>query len=176
MTSNDFSENIRLARNGDTAAFARLYETIYKDMYKIAMYCLRNEHDACDAISDAVLDAFCSIGKLKNEKAFRSWIMRILSAKIKRKQREYFADAIEYTENDEDAAISADISFEGMELSVDLKDALERLDPQSRLILSMSVIEGYKSEEISDILSLKASTVRSRLFRIKQQLRAELSR
>ncbi|MCR4888362.1 MAG: sigma-70 family RNA polymerase sigma factor, partial [Ruminococcus sp.] len=87
---NDFSTDVKLAQAGDSQAFSRLYALVYKDLYHIALYSLRNSHDACDAVSETVLDAFCSIGKLRDEKAFRSWIMKILSAKIKQKQREYF--------------------------------------------------------------------------------------
>lgn len=160
----DFTEDVRLARNGDTAAFSRLYSTIYKDLYRIALYSLRNSHDACDAVSDTVLDAFCSIGKLKDEKAFRLWIMRILSAKIKRKQREYFADTVELTEDVEPA-----VEF-NCEIS-ELKHAMNSLEPQSRLILSMSVLEGYTSGEISEICGIKANTVRTLLARTKKKLR-----
>ncbi|MDE6775726.1 MAG: sigma-70 family RNA polymerase sigma factor [Ruminococcus sp.] len=163
----NFSEDVKLARNGDTAAFARLYALVYKELYHIALYSLRSSHDACDVVSDAVLDAFCSIGGLRNEKAFRSWMMKILSAKIKRKQREYFSDTVEMTEDVEPAV---DTLCEDSEL----KAAMDSLDPQSRLILSMSVLEGYTSSEIAEICGIKSSTVRSRLSRIKKQLRLEL--
>jgi RNA polymerase sigma-70 factor (ECF subfamily) len=163
----NFQEDVGLARNGDTAAFARLYSLVYKDLYHIALYSLRNSHDACDAVSDTVLDAFCSIGNLRDEKAFRSWIMRILSAKIKQKQREYFNGNAEL---DEENQIVSDFSFESSELN----EALEKLDPQSRLILSMSVLEGYTSEEISEVCHMKPASVRSRLSRIKEKLRLEL--
>ncbi len=162
--NNNFNEDVKLARNGDTTAFSRLYSTIYKDLYRIALYSLRNSHDACDAVSDTVLDAFCSIGKLKDEKAFRLWIMRILSAKIKRKQREYFADTVELTEDVEPA-----VEF-NCEIS-ELKHAMNSLEPQSRLILSMSVLEGYTSGEISEICGIKANTVRTLLARTKKKLR-----
>ena len=163
----NFQEDVGRARKGDTAAFARLYSLVYKDLYHIALYSLRNSHDACDVVSDAVLDAFCSIGNLRDEKAFRSWIMRILSAKIKQKQREYFSGNAEL---DEENQIISDFSFESSELN----EALEKLDPQSRLILSMSVLEGYTSEEISEVCKMKPSSVRSRLSRIKEKLRLEL--
>ena len=164
----DFPEDVRLARNGDTAAFARLYSLVYKDLYHIALYSLRSSHDACDAVSDTVLEAFSSIGKLRDEKAFRSWIMRILSVQIKRKQREYFTDNTELTEVNEPAE---DFGYD----SIDLKEAMQNLDPESRLILSMSVLEGYTSEEISKICNIKANTVRSRISRIKKQLKLELT-
>lgn len=162
--NNDFTEDVKLARSGDTAAFSRLYSNIYKDLYKIALYSLRSSHDACDAVSDTVLDAFCSIRNLKDEKAFRLWIMRILSIKIKRKQREYFVDTVELTE---DVEPIVEFNCENTEL----KHAMDSLDPQSRLILSMSVLEGYTSVEISEICGIKANTVRTIIARTKKKLR-----
>ncbi|MBR3901698.1 MAG: RNA polymerase sigma factor [Ruminococcus sp.] len=168
MTEN-FTEDVRLASKGDTAAFSRLYALIYEDLYKIALYSLRNTHDACDVVSDTVLDAFCTIGKLKDEKAFKGWIMRILSAKIKRKQREYFVDTVELTESVEPA-----VEF-NCEMS-ELKHAMDNLDPQSRLCLSMSVIEGYTGDEISQICGINANTVRSLISRAKKKLRMAIDK
>lgn len=165
---NDFSTDVKLARAGDTEAFARLYSLVYKDLYHIALYSLRSSHDACDAVSDTVLDAFTSIGKLRDEKAFRGWIMRILAAKIKRRQREYFANTAEL--KDEELP-DEDFSYE----NVELKEAVGRPDPQSRLILSMSALEGYTGDEIAQICGMNPATVRSRLSRIKEKLRLELS-
>ena len=165
---NDHSENVRLAKEGSSEAFARLYAEVYKDMYHIALYSLRSSHDACDAVSDAVLDAFCSIKKLKDPSKFRSWIMKILSAKIKQKQREYFAPAEDI---DEGAALSDEFSYENAELS----EALDKLDSSSKLLLSMSVLGGYTSGEIAEICDTKPSTVRSRLAAIKHKLRMELT-
>ena len=179
---NDFSTDVKLARAGDTEAFARLYSLVYKDLYHIALYSLRSSHDACDAVSDTVLDAFTSIGKLRDEKAFRGWIMRILAAKIKRRQREYFANTAELKDEEfarrlakfepEDEELpDEDFSYE----NVELKEAVGRLDPQSRLILSMSALEGYTGDEIAQICGMNPATVRSRLSRIKEKLRLELS-
>ena len=77
------------AKRGDVDAFAQLYAGIYEDMYRFALYTLRNASDAEDAVSDAVTDAFASVKKLRSEEAFKSWIFRILSNKCKDKLREY---------------------------------------------------------------------------------------
>ncbi len=164
----DFSADVKLARKGSTEAFSRLYETVYKDLYHIALYSLRNSHDASDVVSNTVLDAYCSIDKLKEPEKFRSWIMRILSAKIKRKQKEYFNTAEELNE---DFPETDDFDYD----SIEIKDALDKLDSESRLMLSMSVLGGYTSDEISEICELKSGTVRSRLSRIKEKLRLELT-
>jgi RNA polymerase sigma-70 factor (ECF subfamily) len=162
----DFSEDVKLAQSGSTEAFARLYAEVYKDMYHIARYSLRSTHDASDTVSETVLDAFCSIKKLRDPKLFRSWIMKILSAKIKQKQREYFADTAE---------LSDDITSSFDYGATELKEALGKLDSESRLILSMSVLGGYSSDEIADVCSIRAGTVRSKLSRIKERLRLELT-
>ncbi len=164
---NDFSADVNLAQKGSSEAFSRLYTEVYEDMYHIALYSLRNQHDACDAVSDAVLDAFCSIKKLKNPESFRGWIMKILSAKIKRVQRNYFNVPGELKDDES----IRDFDFDGVEL----RESVERLDTGSRLLLSLSVLEGYSSEEISKICDIKASTVRSRLSRIKKMLKLELT-
>ena len=165
---NDYSADVRLAREGSTEAFARLYATVYEDLNHIALYSLRSPHDAADTVSDTVLDAFCSIKKLRSPEKFRSWIMTILAAKIKRKQRSYFEPADELNENTD---LTESFDFE----SVELREAVENLDTESRLLLSMSVLEGYSSDEISQVCGIKPSTVRSRLTRIKQKLRLELT-
>lgn len=165
---NDYSADVRLAREGSTEAFSRLYETVYEDLYHIALYSLRNPHDAADTVSDTVLDAFCSIKKLRSPEKFRSWIMSILAAKIKRKQRSYFEPTDELNENTD---LTESFSYE----SVELREAVEKLDTESRLLLSMSVLGGYSSDEISEVCGIKAGTVRSKLTRIKQKLRLELT-
>lgn len=164
---NDFKTDAELARKGDTAAFSRLYSLVYKEMYHTALYNLRSPHDAADAVSDTVADAFESIGRLKNTEAFRAWIMKILFTKIKKRQKEYMKNDEEI---DDTLIYNDDFDFD----SSDLKDALNTLDEESRTILSLSVLGGYKSHEIAEISGLKASAVRSRLSRIKAQLRLKL--
>ena len=168
----DFQKDVRLPRKGDTEAFSRLYSIVYKDMYHAALYNLRNQHDAYDIVSEAVIDAFSTIGKLKNEEAFKSWIMKILFAKIRKKQKEYYNKNL--SDDDEEAIDKITFSEFDFEFS-ELKEALDNLDDESRGILSLSVLGGYTSEEIAKIYGIKASTIRSKLSRIKNELRLSLT-
>ena len=61
---------VKKAKRGDTAAFAELYGTIYKRLYRFALYTLGNTQDAEDVVSAAVMEAFENIGKLRKEDAF----------------------------------------------------------------------------------------------------------
>lgn len=69
--------------------FAKYYETVYKDMYRFALYTLKNPHDAEDVTGETVADAYASIEKLRDPECFRGWIFAILSNKCKRKLKEY---------------------------------------------------------------------------------------
>ncbi len=158
-----YKEDIASAVKGDCDAFARLYSLIYKELYAFALYSLRNEADAQDAVSDAVMDAFAQIKKLRDENAFKAWFFKILSAKIKRKQKEYAN--MPQVENYSD--IAADCAeFENIEL----KQAMKLLGEEERLVLSLSAIGGYKSKEIAKMCQMKDATVRSKISRAKLKL------
>ena len=84
-------ELVRLSKLGNAHAFAELYEMIYQDLYRTALYNLGNVQDAENAVSDTVLDAYAGIGRLRDEGAFRGWIFKILSNKVNRILRDYVA-------------------------------------------------------------------------------------
>lgn len=171
--STDFASCVKKAQQGDADAFAELYSLVYKDLYRIAILNLNNEHDASDVVSDAVLEAYTSIRNLKNENAFKSWMIKILSAKIKRKQREY--SKVRNYHADLEAADETEspdgINYEGIEVM----EGFRQLSEEDRLVLSLDVVSGYKSEEIAKMCGGNANTVRSRTARAKEKLKRFLS-
>ena len=79
--NNDFSALVKAAKKGDRHSFALLYSNIYKELYRYALFTLRSQQDAEDCVSEAVIDAYRTIGNLKNEESFKAWFFKILSAK-----------------------------------------------------------------------------------------------
>ena len=165
----NFNEDVRLARSGDAQAFARLYSGIYKELYRTALMGLRSSQDAQDAVSEAVLDAFTGMKRLRSNEAFRAWIFKILAIKIKRKQREYLNARNEDVYEHEDAAQTETDIF-----SVEVSEAMEKLSGDERLVISLCAVNGYSSEQIARITGLKASSVRSKLSRARGKLVEEL--
>ncbi|MCL2054381.1 MAG: sigma-70 family RNA polymerase sigma factor [Oscillospiraceae bacterium] len=171
----DFALAVRKARNGDADAFAELYSLVYKDLYRIAFSNLKNQHDASDAVSDAVMEAYSSIKNLRDEKAFKAWIIKILTVKIKNKQKDYIKknnyqvelDSIDNVEQGKQNGIN----YNGIELMEEFR----KLNEDERLVLSLSVVSGYKSEEIAQIVGMSANTVRSKAARAKIKLRNMLT-
>lgn len=171
----DFAACVKKAQHGDADAFAELYSLVYKDLYRIALLSLNNQHDASDVVSDTVLEAYTSLKDLRNENAFRSWIMKILSAKIKRKQKEYAQVRNYQTELDDmdgnGQQGQSEINYEGIEVM----DGFRQLGEEDRLILSLDVVSGYKSEEIAEIVGGNANTIRSKAARAREKLKRILT-
>ncbi|MCD8006902.1 MAG: sigma-70 family RNA polymerase sigma factor [Oscillospiraceae bacterium] len=177
----DFKELVTRARRGDASAFGELYSAIYKDLYYYALCNLNNADDAADAVSDAVLDAFQGIKNLRNEDAFQGWMVRILTAKIKRKQAEYISqrEYISSTTSDYDDAEDGEMNdipvneakYEGIELL----EHIEGLSHNEKLCFTLNAIYGYTSEEVSKITEINGATVRTYIARAKQKLRKALS-
>lgn len=161
---------IELAVAGDQDAFCGLYGQ-YKDrLYRYAYYRLKDSAAAEDAVSDCVLSAWKSIGRLRSPDAFSSWIFRILQAGCSSRIRKIIEER-EFLETAKDAEqkVSPDPSA-----PVLLKEALSLLTDEDRDIVLLSVIAGLTSQEIGDLNGMPAGTVRSRLSRSLAKLRTFL--
>lgn len=167
-------ELVTQAKQGSAEAFGELYELYYKEMYCYACYITGSELLAQDAVSDAVLSAFRQIKSLKNEKAFKGWMFRILCATCKRYYTENQKKKTMAYLDDEESNYSEPAGFESMELSVELKSALGVLSEEEKEIVLLSVLGNYKSHEIADILDCPPSTVRSKLKRSLKKLKTAL--
>lgn len=173
-----FSELVKKAAKGDSAAFAELYSAVYKELYYYALCNLNSPDDAADAVQDAVLDAFTGIRNLKNEEAFKGWMLRILTAKIKRKQAEYVSarENLSYIDDargdgDDDDRVMQIADRESKYGGIELLDHIESLSENEKICFSLNAIYGYTSDEISKLTGINAATVRTHLARGKTKLR-----
>lgn len=146
------------AKKGDAVAFSEIYSLIYKDMYRYAYYVLGNQQDAEDVVSEATIDAYKDIKKLRDEGLFKNWIFKILSNKCKRKKKSYIQKTLELDENLEATGIDYDEKY-------DVRNAFKILSDEEKNVVGMAVFAGYKSHEIADSLKLNPNTVRSKLSR-----------
>lgn len=153
----NYLQLVKKAKRGDKEAFAFLYTEIYENMYRFALYTLRNTADAEDVVSEAVMDAFASIKRLRSEEAFKSWIFQILSNKCKDKLREYAKNTMEL-----DEAVLQNCGIQGPEEGMIVRKLFFELADEERLIIGMHLFCGYKSREIAEILHMNENTVRSK--------------
>ncbi|ESL03496.1 putative RNA polymerase sigma factor SigV [Catonella morbi ATCC 51271] len=160
-----------MIRNAET--FTKLYSEVAKDLYRLALYFLKNKEDAEDIVGEAVLDAYRQIESLREESLFKNWIIKILTNKCKMKLKDYALckenpseNIVELSDERAKREIHRD-EFNRMEL----KELLMELENEERFIICLSVFEGYKGDEIAELLGLKPATVRSK----KQRALAKLA-
>ena len=89
------------------------------------------------------------------------------------------AENLQFLRNQKNISLVEEIpeasSYDTKYENVEWKDALDSLGEKYRLVLMLYYVEGFKTGEISDILNMPESTVRSRLARGREQLAEELA-
>lgn len=168
MSSSLIENLVVQAKNKDAEAFGELYSYYAKDMYRFALYYTGQAHLAEDAVSEAVLNAFQNIGRLKNEEAFKSWLFSILFNCCKKQQKEK-ALSLQRVELSHAEHIFEE-PFEKSD-TADIKRLLSMLGEEEKEILLLSFLGGYSSDEIGEMLSMKAVSVRSKKARSIKKLR-----
>ncbi|MEY8283347.1 sigma-70 family RNA polymerase sigma factor [Lachnospiraceae bacterium 50-23] len=151
----------------DVNTFAQMYEAIYKDLYRFALCMMKNTQDAEDAVSEAVLAAYENIRKLRDEKAFRSWIFTIL-ANTCRKRLKLLNTKIRH-EREEDS-VRQPGQCPDYDLALDVRKAFFILSEEEQTIVGLSVFGGYNSKEIGGMLRLNDNTVRSKRSRALEKM------
>lgn len=162
--------DIKKAKQGDATAFANLYRQVYEDLYRFALYTLKNKADAEDVVSETVVDAFASMKNLRKAEAFKGWIFRILYNKCKDKLREYTKKTVEFPEE-----YAEQSSPEKVEEGAVMRALFYELSEEERMIISMHLFAGYTSKEIGTLLHMNENTVRSKESRALKKL-GELAR
>ena len=163
---------IERSKQGDTCAFSQLYSLYATDMFRFAMYMMGTREDAEDAVQEAVFSAWRNIHTLKDTSLFKAWIFKILSNRCKTDlmKKNKLPDILP-VEDYEFMLGDEDFSFD----SAELKEALSSLTPPDGQIILLSVIGGFKSDELAEIYSMPAATIRSRQKRALEKLKAILS-
>lgn len=168
-----YLELVRRAKRGNADAFASLYQEIYEDLYRFAVYTLKNTVDAQDAVSETVTDAFASIQSLRADEAFKGWIFRILSNKCKKKLKEYAERNDVWSEELAGQLAAPDTMADAAEL-LQVRMLFWELQPLDRMIIAMHLFAGYTGREIAGLLHMNENTVRSRESRALKNMRDKL--
>lgn len=139
-------------------------------MFNTALRIVNKAADAEDVLQDSFTDAFMQLGSFENKSTFGAWLKQIVvfkSITFLKRQRMSFVD-MERAEElpDESEMDEADVLY-----TVDMiKQTMQQLPDGYRTVLSLYLFEGYDHEEISEILGVAQSTVRTQYIRAKQRL------
>lgn len=161
---------IAKARKGDVEAYNLLVSRWEKRVFNYLLRLVRNREDALDVSQDVFLKAFQSLSKLDDATKFAGWLFRIAhneAYSLLRKQKP------EGELPPETARIGAGLL--PMELSVAVEAALLQLTADQREAVILKVYQGFKFEEMAEILECPVSTVKSRLYTALDLLKVSLA-
>jgi RNA polymerase sigma-70 factor (ECF subfamily) len=166
---------IEAARSGEKESFAKVFQSITPDLYKLAYYTLGNAHDAEDAVSETFIEAYRGVTRLRDSASFKPWVTKILTVRCKRKIAQYVKNKQVFDLDDFLTTLSDEGDMaEDMAQQVTVMSAMARLSPQEREVVVLSVLKGYTTREIAEIMSAPQGTISSKLHRTLAKLRKML--
>jgi RNA polymerase sigma-70 factor (ECF subfamily) len=174
------AETIRLAQQGNAAAFECIYRLHSRRAYNLCLRMVGNSTEAEDLTQDIFLQVFRKIDTFRWEAAFSTWLHRLaINIVLMRMRKKTLAQASleESIEPNEEfgkppkCVGGHDPRLTGLVDRVNIDRALRQLRPYYRLIIVLHDIQGYEHNEIAAILGCSVSNSKSRLHRARIRLR-----
>jgi RNA polymerase sigma factor (sigma-70 family) len=162
------------ARGGDRDAFTELVARSIGRLTAVARMILRDEYAAQDAVQDACIEAWRSLPGLRDPDKFEAWMRRLLvRACFQNIRRSKRVQAVEIV-----LAPEHEPAIAGLERHLDIHDQLERslarLSPDLRAAVVLVYYLDLPYMDAAQALGVPLGTMKSRLNRATQALRAEI--
>ena len=169
---------IRQATRGNVESFNLLVSRWEKRVYNYLLRITANREDALDLTQDAFLKAYQNLRKLDDPGRFAPWLYRIAHneaySMFRKRRPETDVDALPPEATETKITVGGSSVFP-IELSLAVASALDRLSTDQREAVVLKIYQGFKFEEISEILSCPVSTIKSRLYTALELLKIELA-
>ena len=167
---------VREAQAGSPKAFEQLY---LENVDRIFALCLRIAGDSTRAeelTQDVFVRAWQMIRTFRGEAAFSSWLHRLavnvvlvdFRSRQRREKRVFSAEDIEAYDRADPMPTPG--------TGIDLESAVASLPPQARTVFVLHDVEGYRHEEIAQLLGLATGTCKAQLHRARKLLKEVLGR
>ena len=171
---------------GETDAFSMLVRRWERPIYGLSLRMLGRDEDARDVCQETFLAAFRNLRKFRGEAKFSSWIYRIAINACHSRLRKHNGAAEQSLDLEDEDGRKFELADGGLELMPDrmqrdqlaflVRKALQALPPEMRQVIIMKEYEDLTFAEISEIMQIPVSTVKSRLYTGLQQMRARLEK
>ena len=178
---------VRRAKRGDYGAFDLLVLKYQSKVISLARKFIKDTHLAEDIAQEAFVKAYKSLKSFREESAFYTWLYRITAnttknyLKSKKRKKEYSESELFSvdTENLDIFDIPGGDSPEEILAANNLRDvileSLSNLPEDIRTAVSLREFEGLTYEEISEVIGCPIGTVRSRIFRGREEIQEKIA-
>ncbi len=140
-------ELVKRAKVGDNQAFTELIMNIQMDLYKIAKAKIKDDDDINEAIQETIIKAYSSIKKLKDEKYFKTWIIRILINECNNIYKKKKVNKIE--EYNENVIKEADSDMINTKINnLDFFILIDKLNEDEKIVVVLFYLEEYSTKQL----------------------------
>ena len=161
MTEEDLKNYLEKAQNGDTDAFARIYDLFFEKLYKFIFYRVGHKQISEDLLAETFVKAWQKIGQIGNSKALSSWLFHIAKNNI----IDYYRSkkttiSLEEVEDFLEEVISP---VEELDLNLEQKKILEviqLLPVEQGLVIKYKFFEDLSNQEIAILLNKTEGAIR----------------
>ena len=172
-------EWIEAARRGDVSAFEELVRQYQEIAFRTAYLVVGDADEARDAAQDGFLRAHAALGRFRADAEFRPWLLKIVAnaARNRRRSASRRADLALRAFRDAasgDAAPSPEVLLLAAERRSELLAAINGLRAEDRLVIALRWFLEMNEAEMAAVLDCPRGTVKSRLSRATDRLRAAI--
>lgn len=162
---------VRAAQAGDKDALVDLLRQIETHVYRTAYYILNNEQDALDAAQEALIKIYSKIDTYEEKAQFKTWVQRIVTNicidKFRRTKPTVSIEEHDFVFQDNTHVEHQVLASFAMD---DIREAIEQLPEHHKTVVILRYLQDFSYNEIAASLDLPLNTVKSYLFRARQQL------
>ena len=173
-------EAIRLAQQGNAAAFETIYEMHSRRVYSLCLRMIGDPVEAEDLTQEAFLQVFRKIHTFRGESAFTSWLHRLTANIVLMRFRKKRPVAVSLDEmiqpDDQKGRPTFDIGAPDLRLTglfdrFNLRAALEQLPHGYKSMFLLHDVHGYEHNEIATMLGCSVGNSKSQLHKARKRLR-----
>jgi RNA polymerase sigma factor (sigma-70 family) len=173
------SELVERAKRGDQAAYGDLVHAYQGIAFRTAYVIVGNAAEAEDAAQEGFVKAFYALRRFRPGAPFRPWVLQIVANEARNRRRSAGRRAALLMRTAADApsgeaAPSPEAAIESREQREALLAAVNNLREEERLVITCRYFLELSEEETAAVLDWKRGTVKSRLSRALERLRAEI--
>jgi RNA polymerase sigma factor (sigma-70 family) len=176
------SADVALAAGGDRRAFERLYHTHVNRVFSLCARMCANRDRAEELTQDVFVRAWEKLPQFRGESTFGTWIHRVAVNVVLNDRRSVSRERSRAApdemgkEHDDPEAIFGGHDAPSHADRIDLEAAIAKLPPGARRVFVLHDVEGYKHEEIAEMLGVTAGGTKAQLHRARMLLREALDR
>lgn len=176
-------------RQSKSRRFELLIQPHLDVLYRFAYRLAGQQQDAEDLVQDVIVKLFPRLDELEAVEQLRPWLNRVLYRhfidQVRRKSRQGdmpLSDLVEadgqadWLDSLESDNVGPDLMLEQARLGPALDRVLETLPPDQRALVLLHDVDGWRQEDIAEVLDIPLGTVKSRLHRCRAALRKKIQR